>query len=244
MLEGGYIRLHRQLMAWRWYQDSHVLHLWMHILLTANYEPRGWRDITVERGQLVTSIAGLSEQTGLSVKAVRNALDKLKKTGEVTVQSTRQYTLVTVNNYSLYQSDCASVPTMDGASEGQTKGKPRANQGQTKGNNGKKKKIKKLKNNIPPVPPAEIPFTGILGDAVRDWMTYKAERGEDYQPTGLRSLLTQIENKAAAHGDAAVAECIRTSMANGWRGIIWDRMQQPDPSRSSGGSFADVAGDW
>ena len=59
-----------------------------------------------------------------------------------------------------------------------------------------------------------------------DWITYKKERREAYKSTGLKSLLTEIENRVKRHGEQAVAEVIRLSMANNWRGIIWDRITE------------------
>ena len=73
-----------------------------------------------------------------------------------------------------------------------------------------------------------------LADAVIDWLSYKKERREGYKPTGLKSLLSQIEKQADAHGAHAVADTIRLSMSNGWRGIIWDRIQStPEQPKSS-----------
>ena len=79
MLENGYIKLHRSLANWRWYKEPKTLLLWINLLLNANYEPRDMGDKTIERGQIATSLAGLAEQTGLSVKEVRTSLDRLKK---------------------------------------------------------------------------------------------------------------------------------------------------------------------
>lgn len=72
-----------------------------------------------------------------------------------------------------------------------------------------------------------------LAEAVTDWLEYKKERREGYKPTGLKSLLSQIEKQADAHGAHAVADTIRLSMSNGWRGIIWDRMQTQKQTSSN-----------
>ena len=61
---------------------------------------------------------------------------------------------------------------------------------------------------------------------MRDWLAYKAERRESYKPTGLKSLFSQIERTVKVHGEDAVCDCIRLSMSNGWRGIIWDRIEK------------------
>lgn len=103
MLEFGYIRLYRSLLNWEWYTDSNTKDLFIHLLLTANYEPKKWRGITVERGQRVYSRATLSKELRMSEQCVRTALNHLISTGEVTNQTTPQYSIVTIKNYDNYQ---------------------------------------------------------------------------------------------------------------------------------------------
>ena len=56
----------------------------------------------MERGQRVASLAKLADETGLTVKQVRTALEHLKRTGEVTHTATSKYGLFTVNHYDRY----------------------------------------------------------------------------------------------------------------------------------------------
>lgn len=76
-----------------------------------------------------------------------------------------------------------------------------------------------------PTPDLAERFSEPTLSAVRDWIAYKQERREAYKAVGLKSLLTEIENRVKRHGAAAVAEVIRLSMANNWKGIIWDRIK-------------------
>ena len=57
MLEGGFILLHRSILRWEWYGDLNTARLFIHLLLTVNYEPQRWQGIAVERGQRVASLA-------------------------------------------------------------------------------------------------------------------------------------------------------------------------------------------
>ena len=68
MLEGGFILLHRSILRWEWYGDLNTARLFIHLLLTVNYEPQRWQGIAVERGQRVASLAKLADETGLTVK--------------------------------------------------------------------------------------------------------------------------------------------------------------------------------
>lgn len=224
MIENGYIRLHRTLTGWRWYKDGNVLRLWLHLLLNANYAPSDFQDRVIGRGEQVTSLKALSDDTGLSVQEVRTAIGKLKRTGEILVNSNRHFTIVSIPNYDKFQTDSTDKQ--------HTSNKPSTDKQQTINiQSTTSEKEKKAKNTIPPcIPPTssaeEIPFSGALGDAVRDWLAYKAERRESYKPTGLKSLFSQIERKVSAYGEDAVCDCIRLSMSNGWRGIIWDRIEK------------------
>lgn len=58
-----------------------------------------------------------------------------------------------------------------------------------------------------------------------DWITYKMERREPYKEQGMKSLLRQVENNSLKYGSQAVCELIDDSMANGWKGIIFDRLK-------------------
>lgn len=103
MLNTGYIKLHRSLLDWEWYHDLNTRILFLHLLLTANYEDKKWMGMVVKRGQRVCSYKGLSQESGLSLQSVRTALNHLKSTGEVTYQAAPQYGLITISNYEKYQ---------------------------------------------------------------------------------------------------------------------------------------------
>ena len=99
----GWITLHRKLLEWEWYDDIPTCRLFIHLLLRANYKPCKWHGQTLNEGELITSIGSLSEETGLTERQVRTALDKLKNTGEIDKQTTNKFTLVKVRNYAVYQ---------------------------------------------------------------------------------------------------------------------------------------------
>lgn len=100
----GHIKLHRGMLEWGWYKDLPTCKLWLHILLRAGYRACTWQDKEIPRGAFVTSCAALSAESGLTVKQVRTALAKLKKTGEITVETNRHYSMITVSKYDEYQS--------------------------------------------------------------------------------------------------------------------------------------------
>lgn len=121
MYEQGYIKLHRSLLTWEWYDDANTLRLFLHLLLTVNHKDADWQGVTIQRGQRVCSLYTLAEETGLSVQNIRTALTRLKSTHEITQCSNRKYSVVTVNNYNLYQDDNTDDNTQPTHSQHTTK---------------------------------------------------------------------------------------------------------------------------
>ena len=80
-----------------------------------------------------------------------------------------------------------------------------------------------------------------------DWFAYKTERKEAYKEQGMKSLLRQIENNQLMYGEKAVFDLIDDSMANGWKGIIFDRLKKMPvrtyAQRTNTNPFLDLAGD-
>lgn len=151
MLEGGFILLHRSILRWEWYGDLNTARLFIHLLLTVNYEPQRWQGIAVERGQRVASLAKLADETGLTVKQVRTALEHLKRTGEVTHTATSKYGLFTVNHYDRYQP--RGEP--EGTRPGMENGIQGAGGGQAKGSNGRKNKKAEKESEVRTAAPGE-----------------------------------------------------------------------------------------
>ncbi|MEG2843664.1 MAG: hypothetical protein RR900_09250, partial [Ruthenibacterium sp.] len=81
-----------------------------HLLLTANYEPQKWRGKIIGRGQRVVGRKNLAAETSISEQSVRTSLKHLIATNEIAMQSTKEYSVLTINNYDKYQS-LAQQPT-------------------------------------------------------------------------------------------------------------------------------------
>ena len=102
-IQRGYIRLFRQFEEWEWYDNPFTKAIFIHCLLKANDKSKKWRDLTIKRGQLVTSYEKLAASNGLTIQQTRTVLKQLQSTDEIEYQSTNQYTLITVKKYNLYQ---------------------------------------------------------------------------------------------------------------------------------------------
>ena len=100
-----YIKLSRSMLEWEWYSDINTCRLFIHMLLKANWKDGNFKGTPVPRGSFVSSIRKLSDQTGLTEREIRTAISHLKTTGEVTSKTTSKYSIFTVVNYDLYQSN-------------------------------------------------------------------------------------------------------------------------------------------
>jgi len=107
MLENGYIKVWRKLSKSFFYKDSEYVHLWVHLLMSAYYEPvefswNGQRQ-TAQRGQLLTGTHQLSEQTGIERSKVVRILKVLKSEQQIEQQTNNRFSLITILNYEEYQ---------------------------------------------------------------------------------------------------------------------------------------------
>ena len=126
----GYIKIHRKILDWQWFKDTNTFMLFLFLLLDANYEDSKVGFLIIKRGQCLTSLKRINENTGLSIKEIRTSLNKLEKSGEIGKQTTNRYSIITIKNYNDYQD----------------MGKQRANKGQTKGNIKEYKEEKEINN--------------------------------------------------------------------------------------------------
>ena len=155
----GWVLLHKTLLEWEWYTDPNTFRLFIHCLLKANHEAKKWKGQEIKRGQFVTSFAKLSIELDLSVKKIRNSLDKLKKSKNLAHKGASSFSIITVINYDSYQ-DSELI-------KGNEKDKQRANKGQTKGND--LNNINKENKDI---------ITGIL-----EYLNISARKKRGFRPT-------------------------------------------------------------
>lgn len=101
----GWIKLHRKLIEWEWYDDLNVRVTFLHFLLKANYEDKNWKGKLIKRGSFISSISKLSKEIGISQQNLRTSIKKLKLTNELTVSSNSSNSMFTIVCYDLYQSD-------------------------------------------------------------------------------------------------------------------------------------------
>lgn len=121
-----FIKIDRNIQKWRWFKDPNTLAVWLWLLLNASIERQDYKEIRIERGQVCATYSKIAEETGLSVKSTRTAIEHLIKTGEITkIGQTQNFPVYNIVEFSRYQGKPADL--------GQTTGRPPADPGQTSG---------------------------------------------------------------------------------------------------------------
>ena len=110
-----FVKVDRNILQWRWYQDANTMRVFIHLILMANVKDHDFEKITIHRGELVTSLTSLSKQLKMSVRSVRTSLEHLKSTGEVTSRNYPHYQVISIAEYDRYQ----AVPTRQSTSNRQ-----------------------------------------------------------------------------------------------------------------------------
>jgi len=108
--DNGWIKLHRKIINTSWYyKRSTVVHLFIHLLIKANHQENKFfwngKEITIKRGEFITGLNKLSEETGISIQSIRTALTILKSTNTITIKSTNKFSIIQIVNYDQYQSE-------------------------------------------------------------------------------------------------------------------------------------------
>jgi hypothetical protein len=99
----GWIKLHRNIANWRWATSPNHIALFMQILIRANFKETHWRKEMVKPGQILTGRKQLSVWTGLSEAQIRTVLRDLQDTQEITIKTTKTYSIITIVNWLNYQ---------------------------------------------------------------------------------------------------------------------------------------------
>lgn len=181
----GWIKLHRKLLDWEWYDDVNTKCLFIHLLLRANHEPKKWRGHAIGKGEVLTGRKKLAEELGLGEQAIRTSLSKLKSTNEVTIKTTKEYSLIKINNWEVHQvanqqpnqQPTNNQPTTNHKQEGE-EGKNEKKREYSPNSSIKILKDKKTLEDLK----RKFPNTDIPGEVEKmiDWLTAKGKVQRDY----------------------------------------------------------------
>lgn len=210
----GWVKLHRSIFNWEWYDDHNTTRLFIHLLLKAQHSPSKYRGVEVPKGSLKTGRLQLADETGLSQQQIRTSLRKLESTNEITIKPSNKYSIIAMNNWDSYQSSNQQD------NQQVTNNQPTDNQQVTTCKNDKN--ANKVNNKD------LIAFAqGLVADPVRrelitEWLEYKVEIKKPMKAErGIKSMVTQWE----PYTNEQMREVINLSMANNYSGIVFDKIK-------------------
>jgi hypothetical protein len=201
----GWVKLHRQILEWEWYDDHNTFRLFIHLLLKANHKEKKYRGMLLQTGTILTSRDILALEVGLSVRQTRTALDKLKSTNEVAIKTSGQGTIIQIVNYSKYQ-----VETNETTNE-----RPTSDQ-QTTSN----KKEKKEKNNTYSFL-SSLLDNGFDEKLAREWVEVRKQLKAVNTETAFNSFMSQVQKHG---GDKN--RILRTCVERSWKGFNANWLEQ------------------
>lgn len=188
-MEQGYIRIYRKIASSGYYHKSTYVHLWVHLLLKANYSENKflWNGevIIVKAGQFLTGRKQLSLETGIAESTIEDILKVLENLQQIRQQKTNKYRLITILNWEEYQKSDNNPTT-------------KQQQADTNKNNKKNKNEREILS-----PPSEELINEMLSvyacnasqvkqkaDAILNYCDSKKKTYKDYKAT-LRSWLNK-----------------------------------------------------
>ena len=98
----GWVKLQREFCDWRYYKDTNVKIVFLHLLINCAFSETGAYGYVLSRGQYLTTVKRLSDELNISQQNVRTALKKLQKSETITLKSTNKFTIITLVNYNAY----------------------------------------------------------------------------------------------------------------------------------------------
>lgn len=245
----GWIKIHRKMVDWEWYNDNNVKIIFLHLLLTANHKEKKWQGITIKRGQKLTSIQHLAEENNLTIQQTRTALNKLKTTNEITIKATNKYTLITIEKYSDYQDNDEDNNKQNNkqiTNEQQTNNKQITTNKNDKNNKNEKNEKKIKEKNIKKEKSTEIDLLILqnfsdekIKDTLYEFVKMRKSIKKPLTTRGLELLIKKLYLMTTDIDEQI--EILNNSIMNNWQGIF---PLKQNNQRVVKGSFDDFRDLW
>lgn len=137
-MQEGFIKIHRQITESSIYLDSQAVHLFLHLLLRANFKDRkvmfNSSIVNLKKGQFICGRKTLSEETGINESKIYRLLTIFEKESLIEQLPNSRYSIITILNWNKYQE------SEQQANSGRTTGEQQVNTDK------KDKKVNKDKN--------------------------------------------------------------------------------------------------
>lgn len=216
MAQNGYIKLFRTISEWEWYKDSNTKNVFIHLLVSANFEKTKFKGIEVGVGQCLFSLDGLGSALNLSKQEVRTALNHLKSTRELTWVKTPYGLIISIENWDKYQGQSTRTLTHEQHNINTT-----STQNQHRQKNIRNKEYKNNKNNITPKTDVSALILAFSDDVdiqnfLFKWLDVRKKKRQPMDAEVIRLNLDQLYIMAEKSGLTVtdyLSEIIRRSWA-------------------------------
>jgi hypothetical protein len=122
----GYVKLWRKSNDAGWIKNHKLWAFWTWCLMKATHKEFdaivGLQVIHLMPGQFIFGLKKASVETGLTIREIRTILEFLKKAGNLTIKTTNKFSIITIINWPIYQSNDTENDTLND--------KPLTNKGQ------------------------------------------------------------------------------------------------------------------
>lgn len=213
----GWIKLHRKLKSWEWYSDINTSRLFIHLLLSVNSVQGEHQGTVISVGCVKTGRKELAKQTGLSEQQVRRSIKNLQKTGDITINSTNKYSLITIVKWGEYQSSPEKATNK--RADKQPTNAPANNHKQEV----KKEDVKKK------TPRSLIAYAqGLVSDQkikdlLKTWLEYRIELKKPMKTeSGIKNMVNELKKHSIDH----IKLTMEYSMANEYQGLFFDKVSE------------------
>lgn len=252
MAEKGWIKIYRQLRdCWVWKSKPFSKgQAWIDLLLKANHTDTkilfNGNLTTIKKGQILTSIRKLVDEWGWSKNTVTKFLNLLEEDGMLTRESDNHRTLITIENYSIFQD---SKDTESPQVEPQPSPHPNPQGSHTLTTYNNDKNYKNDKNNINSgtqehsfanhtnvqnldyvIEHNGLTIDGELYVVLADWMDYKDKhkpKAQNHYDTerGIKTVINQFNEHYKDYGLSFVVKVVEYSIGNNYSGLFWDNFK-------------------
>lgn len=191
----GYVKSWRKLLESDLFKNPKLAHFWEWCRLKASHKAHqqivGYQTVDLLPGQFVTGRVKATKETGLSQQTVRTCLAALVREGRIksTKHPTRQFTIISICNWELYQSN-DSANTQPSTSLQPTSNQPLTTNKNVKNSKGGAAKPPPSETPAPTAPPESVKKA--TGRLVKLWHDKYAERRGYRYPKSEKGKLVGI----------------------------------------------------
>ena len=217
-MERGFVKLYRKTLDSGLLQHPSALQLFTFFLLSATRKPRkvmsNGQLFDLSPGELVTSVAALTNDLGMTTKQCRLALSFLERANMVAIRGTNKGSVISLVNWARYQEDCPAERPAE-----RPTGRPAPDQ-QTAPHHLNKQERENIKKKVPKEKPDVLEgLSDRMRGAVQAFSEHRKGMKAPLTEQALKLTLSKLEQLAPGNEAAQVA-ILEQSVQRGWKGVF------------------------